>query len=188
MTPGSTTRTPTSAATPRPDRATPNAAPHGPGSARDSRELERRRVLVRLRGGQSVEGSIHISPGQSLVDFLAMKKSYLNLTEARWAEDDDPHSHLSLKIQEILWVLPRDGALILSSAVPPSESSRRVELHLVDGSVLRVALSLARELRMSDYFESSPAFIPIWEVSGANVGGSQRLAVHEEAIRAIREL
>lgn len=157
-------------------------------SSHDSPQFERRPVLVGLRNGRTVDGSIHISPTQPLIEFLAMKKSYLNLTDARWSEDGDRLPHLSLKIQEILWVMPRDGKLILSSAVPPSQSPRKVELHLVDGSTLRVTLSLASELRMSDYFESSPSFLPIWDVSGAIPEESRRLAVHEGAIMAIREL
>lgn len=164
-------------------------------SSRNSPEFERRPVQVRLRNGRTVDGSIHISPGQPLINLLAMKKSYLNLTEARWSEEEGRWSeegehlpHLSLRIQEILWVMPRDGSLILSSAVPTSQSPRKVELHLVDGSTLNVTLSLANELRMSDYFESSPSFLPIWDVSGAIPKESRRLAVHEGAIMAIREL
>lgn len=156
--------------------------------SRNSPQFERRPVLVRLRNGRTVDGSIHISPAQPLIEFLAMKKAYLNLTDARWSEEGERLPHLSLRIQEILWVMPRDGTLILSSAVPPSQSPRKVELHLVDGSTLRVTLSLASELRMSDYFESSPSFLPIWDVSGATPEESRRLAVHEGAIMAIREL
>jgi hypothetical protein len=157
-------------------------------SSRNSPELERRPVLVRLRSGRTVDGSIHISRGQPLIDMLAMKKSYLNLTGARWSEDGDRVPHLSLRVQEILWVMPRDGALILSSAAPTSQSPRKVELHLVDGSTLTVTVGLASELRMSDYFESSPSFLPIWDVSGAIPEESRRLAVYEGAIMAIREL
>lgn len=157
-------------------------------ASRNSPALERRPVLVRLRSGRMVDGSIHVFPGQSLIDLLAMKKSYLNLTDSRWSEEGDRVPHLSLRVQEILWVMPRDGTLILSSAVPTSQSPRKVELHLVDGSTLNVTLNLARELRMSDYFESSPAFLPIWDVSGAVPDESRRLAVHEGAIMAIREL
>jgi len=135
---------------------------------------------------------VHVSANQSLVGFLAMKKTYLNLTSARWVGSHtsvEAYIHLSLAIPEILWVMPLDGSMSLSTALSPTTKGRRVELHLVGGDVLDVTLHISDELRMSSYFESSSSFIPLWGVRGSEeFDASSRLAVHPAAVLAIREV
>ena len=63
------------------------------------------------------------------------------------------------------------------------------ELHLVGGLTLNVTLNISDELRMSDYFDSGPTFIPLRDVqipSSARI--IDRLAVNHEAVLAIREI
>ena len=55
--------------------------------------------------------------------------------------------------------------------------------------MLDVTLHISEELRMSNYFESNPGFIPLWGVRGpAGLDGSGRVAVHHSAVVAIREV
>ena len=154
--------------------------------------LRQRPVHVLLRGNRSLEGMIHISDGQSLVGFLGMKKFFLNLTSVRWLDgrgSEEALPHLSLRLSQIVWLVPLDSTLPLSTGISPSGEGRAVELQLVGNLILHVTLGIADELRMSDYFDSNPAFIPL---RAAQMQGStetiERLAVNHEMVMAIREV
>ena len=161
-------------------------------SARDHLHLQRKSVTVLLRGSRSLRGDIHIAEGQSLTGFLGMKKHFLNLTAVRWEDTPagaDPLPHLSLRIANVVWVVPEDGSLYLTSAETPTGEGRKAELHLVGGLTLRVTLNIADELRMSDYFDSGPSFIPQRDVQiPSSTRTIDRLAVNHTAVLAIREL
>jgi hypothetical protein len=153
--------------------------------------LHRRAVRVRLRKDRALTGQIHISDGPSLTAFLSGKLFFLNLTDVLWEGSTEDHRlpHLSVRLDEILWVEPLEGTLHLTSAALPSEEARDVELH-VDGDLkLHVQLNVTRETRMSDYLDANPGFLPLWSVR--IVGGGERLdrvALNHRAIEVIREL
>lgn len=148
-------------------------------------------VRVRLSGTRAVTGTIHIGEGGTLCDFLSSKSSFLNLTEVRWEDSvaGDPLPHLSVGLDQITWVEPKDPALQLSTADRVPEQSRNVELQ-VDGNLrLRVRLSVAQETRMSDYLEVRPSFVPLWSVQVEGKSGEiERVALNHSAIHVIREL
>jgi len=164
-----------------------NAFPRGGHS-----HLQKKAVQVRLRGGRSLEGTVHIPEGLSLLHFLGTKKYFLNLTSVRPSDHSDadpPIEHLSLRLSNIVWIIPLDGTLHISTASIPSDASRAVELQLVDGVLLTVDLNIAEEQRMSDYLDANWSFLPLW--SARLLPTSQvieRLAVNHEAILAIREV
>jgi hypothetical protein len=164
-----------------------NAFPRGGHS-----HLQRKAVQVRLRGGQSLEGFIHIPEGLSLLHFLGTKKYFLNLTSVRqWGhpEGQPPIEHLSLRLSNVVWIVPLDGTLHISTASLPAETSRTVELQLVDDASLTVDLNIAEEQRMSDYLDANWAFVPLWSARMPNTSRViERLAVNHEAILAIREV
>lgn len=160
-------------------------------SGRGSRYLRQRPVRVHLTGNRTLEGQMHVAEGQSLIGFLDSKKAFLNLTSVRWLDGrgaDDPLPHLSIRISQIVWVIPLDGSLALSSAMAPTEDSREVVLDLVGDQTLAVQLHIAAEQRMSDYIDSNPSFVPL---RSARLGGGgevvERLAVNHQAILTIRE-
>jgi hypothetical protein len=147
---------------------------------------------VLLRGGRSLEGIVHIPEGQPLLHFLGMKRHFLNLTDVRFADPgaaEENIAHLSLRLSNLVWMVPLDQTLHISTAPPPAGSSRTVELQLVDGLTLTVDLNISTEQRMSDYLDANQGFLPLW---AARVQEStsviERLAVNHEAILAIREL
>jgi hypothetical protein len=154
--------------------------------------LARREVQLRLRGGVTISGTIHIPEGQPLLHFLGLRKHFLNLTSARYGDAPQAEEllpHLSIRLSNVVWVIPLDTSLHVSAAADPVGSSRIVELQLVDGLTLNVILNLAEEQRMSDYLDSNVAFIPLWDakvLSSSRV--IERLAINHEAILAIREL
>jgi hypothetical protein len=154
--------------------------------------FQERAVRVLLRGKRVLEGKIHIPEGQVLMTFLGMRTHFLNLTSVRWKdepEDAEPMAHLSLRTSNIVWVVPLEQGLHVSAEPGPGMADRRVQLHLVDGWSLDVTLNISGEQRMSDYFDSNVAFIPLMNAeilsSGAVV---ERLAVNHTALLAIREI
>jgi hypothetical protein len=147
---------------------------------------------VLLKGGRSVEGIVHIPEGQPLLHFLGMKRYFLNLTDVRGSDsgvNEGFIEHLSLRLSNLVWLVPLEESLHISTAHPPANSSRTVELQLVDGLTLTVDLNISTEQRMSDYLDANHGFLPLW---AARVQGSprviERLAVNHEAILAIREV
>jgi len=121
-----------------------------------------------------------------------MKRSFLNPTDITPVGDEDgPEAveHLSLRISNLIWVIPLDGSLHVSSATPLPDASRTVELHLVDRVTLTVRLNISEEQRMSDYLDANPGFMPLWS---ARIHGTEeiieRFLVNHEAILAIREV
>jgi hypothetical protein len=160
--------------------------------ARGASILEKKPIMVRLRGGQSLQGMIHIPEGLSLLHFLGTKKFFLNLTSVRLlgeAEGQETSDHLSLRLSNVVWIVPREGTLHLSGGALPTAASRPVELHLVDGIKLAVDLNIADEQRMSDYLDANWAFLPLWSASVPETSEViERMAVNHEAILAIREL
>ncbi len=161
--------------------------------SRSTSHLQRKLVRVLLRGGHSLEGMIHIPEGLPLLHFLGTKRYFLNLTSVKRLGPDpsnqDPFDHLSLRLSNLVWIVPLDGTLHVSTASTPTGAPRLVELQLVDGTVLRVTLNIAEEQRMTDYLDANSGFVPLWS---AEVQTSdeviERLAVNHEAILAVREL
>lgn len=155
-------------------------------------ELPQKRVHVFLRENRHLEGSVHIPEGQSLIPFLAVKKHFLNLTEARWTEGvmgEGALPHVALRLDQIIWCAPVDQSIPLASSQTPESSPRPVELHLEGNLNIRVELHIAPELRMTDYFESAGTWIPLKDARSPSFGDSiPALAVNSAAVLAIREL
>ena len=165
---------------------TSSAFPRGPS------HLEKKAVRVRLKGGKSLDGTIHIPEGLSLLHFLGTKKYFLNLTSVQATgnpEGASPVDHLSLRLSNVVWLVPLDGTLHVSTASIPTNSSRTVEIQLMDDLEITVDLNIAEEQRMSDYLDANWAFLPLWNALVRSTGEViERLAVNHEAILAIREV
>jgi hypothetical protein len=153
--------------------------------------LHQRPVRLLLRGNRALEGTMHVAEGQSLIGFLDSRKAFLNLTSVRWLDGRGSGSslpHLSIRVSQIVWVVPLDASLALTSAVEPTDQSREVELELVGDVGVRVRLNIADEQRMSDYLDSNPSFVPL---RSAHVRESnelmERIAVNHTAILTVRE-
>lgn len=152
--------------------------------------LTRRAVRLRFLDGRSMEGHLHVPEGQSLVGFLGMRRSFLNVTDARWLDGGDGAlPHVGIRLGHVVWVVPVDPAFALHQASVPPDSTRSVELGLEGGLVLRVRLQIADEQRMSDFFDGNPDFVPLRAVEvGTDPDRIERMAVRRDAIRTIREV
>lgn len=153
--------------------------------------LHRRSVRVRLRNDRSLAGKIHITEGQSLVNFLGVKQHFLNLTEVRWEEPSGQEAlpHLSVRLDQIVWVEPLDAALHLTSATLPDEDGREIEIQVDGDERIHVQMVVARETRMTDYLDANPSFIPLWQVRIVDDGTTiERAALNHAAIETICEL
>lgn len=165
---------------------TPTSFPRG------STHLKQKSASVRLRGGRTVEGAIHIPDGISLPQFLGTKRKFLNLTSVRDSAspgDQVPIGHLSLRMTNIIWIIPQDGTLHIDSASVQVEAKRSVEIELVDGLRLQVSLQIAEEQRMSDYLDSNWSFLPLWSAADPDTEQViERLVINHDAVLSIREI
>lgn len=140
-----------------------------------------------------MEGDVHIAPERSLVDFLLVRKHFLNLTSVRWKGDhtwdEEEMPHLAIRMSQILWVEPVDPDLHLAASALPSFEARPVEIHLEGDIPLHLSLHLAGEHRMSDFLDAASDFIPFRR---AEILDEDRvvpaLAINRAAIMTIREL
>ncbi len=154
--------------------------------------LEQRPVEILLRGGQSLDGILHIPESMPLLNFLGIRRFFLNMTSVKPAGtsgDEAMVEHLSLRLSNVVWVIPREPSLHLSTASAPAGAGRAVVLQLVDGLTLTVDLNIAEEQRMSDYLDANSGFVPLFEARVESSARTiERLAVNHEAILAIREV
>ncbi len=156
--------------------------------------LNRYAVRVYLRNDRALTGRIHMAEGQSLATLLGTKLHFLNLTDVQWSGSGESElvPHVSVRMEQIIWVEPLDTTLSLTSAALPSEEIRNIELQVegADGwERLHVQMNVARETRMTDYLDANPGFIPLWSVRIVESGETvERVALNHRAIAVIREL
>ena len=125
----------------------------------DSR-LPTRRLRLFLRDFRMVEATISLAEGQSLQQYFANRKQYVNMREAKWANSSEAIKHAVLKIEQVLWGGAIDNDVKLTQASAQS-TPREVEIQLDGGLLVRAGLILGDGQRLSDFLESQPAFIPV---------------------------
>jgi hypothetical protein len=151
--------------------------------------FSKERVQVLLRGGTTLSGIIHLPEGMPLVNYLRIRRLFLNLTSVEEEGIEGPMDHLSVRLSHVVWVIPESPSLQVAKATTPAESARTLELQLVDGLVLTVQLNMAEAQRMSDFLDGDLGFLPLLDAHIQPVDHQiERLAVNHEAILAIREV
>jgi len=153
-------------------------------------QFTRRLVRFTMFGGRVIEGNIHVTEGQSLAVFLTTRRYLSSLTEARWIGPGmQVLPHLAVRTDKIMFATSLDDGMPVSTNVRPTLSPRWAEFTLEDDSVMHVGLHIAEEQRMTDYFDSAPAFLPVIQ---ASIVGQDRLlgpiAVNTSRIVAVREI
>jgi hypothetical protein len=154
-----------------------------------SSQFSRRRVRLALAHGRAIEGNIHATEAQSLTVFMATRRYYASLTEARWiggSEDEVPH--LAVRVDQILWAQPLDRGLAVSMAQQATMKPRRAEITMKDGTTLHASMFIAEEQRMTDYIDSAFGFLPLRDA--VESPGGERLgdvALNADILLAIRE-
>jgi hypothetical protein len=122
--------------------------------------LPARRLRLFLRDFRMIEATISLSEGQSLTQYFASRKQYVNLREAKWASANDVTKHAVLKIDQVLWAAALDNDIPLINAMAQN-TPREVEIQLDGGLLVRAGLNIGENQRLSDYLESQPQFIPV---------------------------
>ena len=123
-------------------------------------KLPVRRLRLFLRDFRMVEATISLSEGQSLTQYFANRKQYVNLRAAKWAGSNDVTKHAVLKIDQVLWAAALDHDIPLINAMAQI-TPREVEIQLDGGLLVRAGLNIGEGQRLSDYLESQPQFIPV---------------------------
>lgn len=127
--------------------------------ASDSR-LPSRRLRLFLRDFRMIEATISLAEGQSLMQYFANRKQYVNLRAAKWASSDEQLRHVALKIDQVLWAAAIDNDIPLINAAAQMQP-RDVEIQLDGGLLMRAGLSIGEGQRLSDYLESQQQYIPV---------------------------
>lgn len=148
--------------------------------------LDPRPVVAMLRNGRGVEGILAVGNGQTLVRYLATRRTLINLTSvvAPWSYDGQVR-HLALSVDHILWVRSADGQIPLTplAAMP---MLTRVVLHLEGGSVIRANMDLAFNERMSDHLDIARPFLALFHAATDDQELGD-IALNAAAVTAARE-
>jgi hypothetical protein len=123
-------------------------------------KLPARRLRLFLRDFRMIEATIGLSEGQSLTQYFASRKQYVNLRAAKWASSSDVTKHAVLKIDQVLWAAALDNDIPLINAMAQN-TPREVEVQLDGGLLVRAGLNVGEGQRLIDYLESQPQFVPM---------------------------
>ena len=119
-----------------------------------------RRLRLFLRDFRVIEASVSLPEGQSLAQYFASRKQYVNLRNATWVGPGSGMGHAVLKIDQVLWAIPLDGDVPVRTA-SAAGAPREVEVQVDGGLLLRAGVYCGEGQRLSDYLESQPPFIPL---------------------------
>src|SRR5690606_5771293 len=101
----------------------------------DMTKLPSRRLRLFLRDFRMVEAQISLAEGQSLMQYFANRKQYVNMRGARWASTNESVRFAVLRVDQVLWAAAMDNDIPL---MPGSGSApREVELQLDGGLLVR---------------------------------------------------
>lgn len=158
-------------------------------------KLPARRLRLFLRDFRMIEATISLSEGQSLTQYFASRKQYVNLRAAKWASSEDVTKHAVLKIDQVLWGAALDNDIPLINAMAQN-TPREVEIQLDGGLVVRAGLNVGEGQRLSDYLESQPQFVPVRSAQLLRSGRPPKevnvalgdIVLNQTAIQAVWEL
>ncbi len=160
----------------------------------DMTKLPSRRLRLFLRDFRMVEAQISLAEGQSLMQYFANRKQYVNMRGARWASTNESVRFAVLRVDQVLWAAAMDNDIPL---MPGSGSApREVELQLDGGLLVRAGMIIGEGQRLSDYLESQPQFLPVRNAQLLRSGRPPKevnvvlgdVVLNQQAIQAVWEV
>lgn len=142
-----------------------------------------------------LEATASLSESTTLASYFVHRNSYVNLREAHWTGTGDRVTHAVLKVDQVLWASSLDGDIPLTSASGVG-AARRVEMQLDGGLLVRGALVLGEQQRLSDYLEIAGPFVPVLDAQLLRSGRPPKkvnvelgaVVVNQQAIQAVWEI
>ena len=119
-----------------------------------------RRLRLFLRDFRMIEAFVSTAEGQPLTSYVSNRRRYINLRAAHWADATSDRSHAALQVSHVLWASAPDGDMPLVNSSGVSRP-REVELQLEGGLVVRGALPIFEQQRLSDFL--------LWECAYAEL-------------------
>jgi hypothetical protein len=161
----------------------------------DTTRLPTHRLRLFLRDFREIEANISLPDGQSLTQYFASRKQYVNLRDAKWTGSAQNVRHAVLKIDQVLWAISLDPEIVLSTA-SPAAGPREIEVQVDGGLLLRAHLYSGEGQRLSDYLESQPQFIPLHKAQLLRSGRRRKevnvelgdVVLNQSAVLAIWEI
>lgn len=147
-----------------------------------------RRLQLLLRDGTAVDGVVKVGAGQSLVAFLNTRSGWMNVTQARRANSDEPEGFMIVQTEHIVMASAPDGKVQVASAAAGVDD-RLVEIVLTGGRVVRGYVPAASGQRLSDCVAAAGRFLGVSLArlfpEGTDVGD---VAVNTAALAIVRDL
>lgn len=119
-----------------------------------------RRLRIFLRDFRMVEATVSLADGQALTSYFANRKAYVNLRGAHWTGSGEDVAHAALRVDQVLWAAAPDGDVPLTNA-SQANRGRDVEVQLDGGLLVRGALIMSDQQRLSDYLDTAGQFVPM---------------------------
>lgn len=154
-----------------------------------------RRLRIFLRDFRMVEATVSLADGQALSSYFANRKAYVNLRGAHWAGATEDVAHAVLRVVQVLWAAAPEGDVPLTNA-SQANRGREVEIQLDGGLLVRGALIMSEQQRLSDYLETAGQFVPMLHAQLLRSGRPPKkvnvnlgdIVLNQDAIQAVWEV
>jgi PAS domain S-box-containing protein/diguanylate cyclase (GGDEF)-like protein len=148
-----------------------------------------RRIQFRMRTNGVLEATIPLADNQALAPYLANRRGSVSLQDVVWVDTGKRVDLLTVAEHEIVWARPLDRAVpLLNVTGSAAGAHQQVEVVLAGGQTLRGRLGLFPGQRLSEYLNSSGAFLVLWEARLPDDRALGDLAVNRSALRNVREV
>ncbi|HET9439446.1 MAG TPA: hypothetical protein VFO52_04720 [Longimicrobiales bacterium] len=160
----------------------------------DMTKLPSRRLRLFLRDFRMVEAQISLAEGQSLMQYFASRKQYVNMRGARWASTNENVRFAVLRVDQVLWAAAMDNDIALTPG--SAAATREIEIQLDGGLLVRAGMVIGEGQRLSDYLESQPQFLPLRNAQLLRSGRPPKevnlnlgdVVLNQQAIQAVWEV
>jgi hypothetical protein len=154
-----------------------------------------RRLRIFLRDFRLVEATVNLAEGQALASYFSHRRSYVNLRGAHWTGTEDHVAHAALRVGQVVWASAPDGDIPLTNASAMTKGCD-VEVQLDGGLLVRGALVLSENQRLSDYLETAGPFVPMLNAQLLRSGRPPKqvnvhlgdVVLNQDAIQAVWEV
>jgi hypothetical protein len=160
----------------------------------DTSRPPRRRLQFFLRDFRLVDASVALPDGVTLYAYLARRRGYVPVLDARWTPSGESVPFAVVKRDQMLYAMAPDGD-VPHVAAGSTLVKQAVEMLLEGGLFVRGELPLSEGQRLVDYLDTAGPFLPVAGVvllrSGrppkrANVTWGD-IALNQDVIQAIWE-
>ncbi|MGH7503751.1 MAG: hypothetical protein ACREL7_18650 [Longimicrobiales bacterium] len=155
----------------------------------------RRRLNFFLRDFRLVEAWASPPDGVTLCAYLARRKTYIPILDARWTPSGETVAFAAVKRSQLLYAVSPDGD-VAHAPRGAVGSTHGVEMLLEGGLFVRGSLPVSDGQRLADYLDTAGPFLPLSNALLRKSGRPPRqtnvvwgdIALNQDVIQAIWEV